>query len=176
MRIDPKVETATRKILGHAIRDESSEIANLIRELGETRYRECISLAVTIAGYIVVDVLGPDWPKEGGLRKMAEGAAKAQMDVALDESQLYDYLQKSAVGFQTLENVFPASEDMATLPLLMTASLLLSFCPRDKDQWQYLDGIENALELAESVDQSALPAMILRAHRLAADDSHPGRT
>lgn len=165
MRIDPKVETATRKILGHAIRGESGEISNLIREIGENRYRECISFGVVIAGYIVIDVLGPDWPKEGGLRKMAEGAAKARMGIELDESQLYDYLRKSAVGFQTLENVFFSAEDLATKPLLMTASLLLSFCPRDKDQWQYLDSIEAALELADSVDQSALPAMILRAHR-----------
>lgn len=166
MRIDPKLEEPTRRILEHAIRDEPAEISTVIRSLGEDRYRECITLCVAIAGYVVVDVLGPDWPSEPGLRKMAEGAARTQMVAELDEAKLYEFMRKAAIGFQTLEDVFSATEDLATLPITMTASLLLGYCPQGRNIGEYLDQIEEALEAADSVKPSVLPAMILRAHRI----------
>lgn len=167
MRIDPKVEQPTRTMLGHAIRGELDELATTIRGLGNgRRFAECIGLSVAIAGYIAVDVLGPNWPGEAGLRRMAEHAANSEIDFQLDEVQVYDYLNKSAVGFQPLDRVFATTDEMTSLPIVMTASLMLAFCPREQEVWDYLTDIEEALELSDSVKPSALPAMIIRAHRI----------
>jgi len=166
MRIDPKVEAPTRKMLEHAIRGELDELSETIQAVGDDqRFRRCIDLCVVIAGYIAVDVLGPEWPTDAGLREMAQAAARSQVPYEMDESKIYDYLKKSAVGFQALDQVFSTGEEMTTWPIVITASLMLTFCPREKELWEYLDDIEGALEAADSVKPSALPAMVLRAHR-----------
>jgi hypothetical protein len=53
--------------------------------------------------------------------------------------------------------------------------MLLTFCPRDKEWWEYLDAIWNAIESAAAVDMSVLPALMLRARRTAggAQESAP---
>jgi hypothetical protein len=38
---------------------------------------------------------------------------------------------------------------VATLPVLITGSLLFTFCPRSKDWWEHLDQIWNAYEVAD---------------------------
>lgn len=157
-----------RTMLGHAVKDKPEEIPKVVEKIGDERFRECIGLCVCIAGYITVDVLGPEWPTEAGLRQMAKGAARSETTYELDESQIYDFLRKSAIGFQTLDHVFSAREEMVIMPILMTASLMLTYCPREKGIWEYLDEIEAALEAADSVKQSFYPAMILFAHRLEA--------
>lgn len=170
MRIDPKIEQLTRRMLGHAIRGEPNELAATIREVGDDRrFAECVGLCVAIAGYIVVDVLGPNWPGDAGLHRMAVHSANSEIDFQLDESQVYDYLKKSVMGFQPLSHVFAKPDEMTGLPIVMTASLMLAFCPREQEVWDYLSDIEDALELADSVKPSALPAMIIRAHQIAAD-------
>jgi len=173
MRIDPKVEKPTRTMLAHAVRGELDELSGVIQGIeDEQRFRDCLDMCVIIAGYVAVDVLGPEWPTETGLRRMAQNAAKAEDEYRLDESQVYDYLRKSAVGFQGLDRVFATSEEMASWPIVITASLLTTFCPRGKEIWSYLDDIEEALEQAGSVKPSAYPAMILMAHRLEANKAN----
>ena len=170
MRIDPKVENPTRTMLAHAVQRELDELSGVIREIGDKqRFSECLELCVIISGYVAVDVLGPDWPTEAGLRRMAQKAAKAEDDYRLDETQIYDYLRKSAIGFQNLDHVFSSGEEMASWPIVITASLLLTFCPRGKEIWAYLDEIEEALEMASAAKPSAYPAMILMAHSLEAN-------
>ena len=51
------------------------------------------------------------------------------------------------------------------IPLFATANLLLTFCPRGKDWWEYLDQIWAAAETAEGVSLFVLPALMLRAHK-----------
>lgn len=170
MRIDPKVENPTRTMLAHAVRGELDELTRVIEGIGdEQRFRECLELCVIIAGYVAVDVLGPEWPTDAGLRRMAQNAAKAEDEYRLDETQVYDFLRKSAIGFQSLDHVFSTGEEMASWPIVITASVLLTFCPRGKEIWAYLDDIEEALEMASAVKPSAYPAMILMAHSLEAN-------
>jgi len=165
MRIDPKVEDPTRTMLDHVLKDKLEEIPKVVEKIGDARFRECIGLCVTISGYIAVDVLGPEWPTEAGLRELAKGVARAQINVELDEAQVFDFLRKSAVGFQRVDDVFPSGREIAVLPIVMTAALMLAFHPQSKKVWAYLDDIEEALELSDSVKPETLPAMILRAHR-----------
>ena len=56
-------------------------------------------------------------------------------------------------------------EGLATIPLYATANLLLTFCPRDKEWWEYLDQIWDAAEKADHTSLSVLPALMLRARK-----------
>lgn len=166
MRIAPKIERPTRKMLEHATRGELDDLAETLRTFEDDRsFQESIGLCVMIAGYVVVDVLGPEWPDEAGMRQMAKNAAKSTIPFEIDESQIFDYIKKSAIEFMPLDRVFSELGAMATWPVVFTAGLMLTFCPRDKELPQYLDDIEEALEAADSVKPSVYPAMILAAHR-----------
>lgn len=167
MRIDPKAEKLTRTMLGHAVKDELDELAKVIQGINNDRlFADCLGLCTNIAGYIVVDVMGPGWPSEAGLRHMARRMVESENKVQLDETAVFDYLEKAALEAQPWDQVFSNIQDAAGWPIIITASLMLSFCPREKTLWEYLDVVEEALETADAVKQSALPAMILRAHRL----------
>lgn len=169
MRIDPTVENPTRTMLAHAVQGELDALSGVARGLKDgQRFHECLELCGIISGYVAVDVLGPAWPTDAGLRRMAEKTAKAEDEHRLDVTQIHDYLWKSAVGFQGLDRVFSTEEELARWPIVITASLLLTFCPRGKEIWAYLDEIEEALEMASAVKPSAYPAMILMAHSLEA--------
>jgi hypothetical protein len=61
------------------------------------------------------------------------------------EQEIYEYLSRVALGPEKLDDVF-SIEGLATIPLFATANLLLSFCPRDKEWWEYLDQIWDAAE------------------------------
>jgi hypothetical protein len=169
MQIDPKVEGPTRTMLSHVIRDELEAIPTVVEKLGDERFGECVELCVVLAGYVTIDVLGPEWPTDAGLRELAKGVARAQIDVDLDESRVHEYLRKCAIGSQPIDSVFTSAEDLVTLPVVIAAALLLAFHPRDLEIWAYLDAIEEALEIADSVKPSAYPAMILAAHKRAAE-------
>jgi len=165
MRIDPKAEQATRQMLGHAMRGELSEIPKIAQSAGDERvFRESISLCLLIAGYIAIDVCGSEWPTTTSLHKIAENVAQAENEFRLDANRVYDYLEKAALGFQPLDEVFPTAEEKALWPILITASMLLTYSAKDRDQWDYLDDIEEGLEASAAVKPSITPAMILRAH------------
>lgn len=165
MRIDPKVEKPTRAILENAIRGNLDEIPRIAANAGDARFQECVGLCVMIAGYVTLDVLGPEWPTDAGLRKLAERLTQAKIDVDLEAPEVYDFLRKSALGFQSLDRVFSSGEEIAILPIMITAALLLAFHPRNQEIWEYLSDIEEAIETADSVKPSVYPAMILAAHR-----------
>lgn len=172
MRIDKKVEKATRDMLSTASRGELDELEEIIRKIGNgEQFLECLGLCVRIAGYVALDVLGPGWPTEAGLRRMAENAANSEDVYDFSADEIYNFLRNGAVGFQPIEQVFPNPEEMAVAPIAMTAGLLLSYRPREQDIGAYLNDIEDGIELAESVKPSVYPAMILAAHRREADQS-----
>lgn len=167
MKLDPKVVKATREMLSHAGRGELDEVAKVMQGLGDDeRFRQCLELCVKIAAHIAVDVLGPNWPTDAGLRRMAENLVKAEDEYELDADQFFDYLKKAALGFQPANQVFPSMEQASILPIVMTASMILSYRPKDQDPGEYLSGIEEGIQWAESVPPTALPSMIVHAHRL----------
>lgn len=172
MRIDKKVEKATREMLSSASRGELDELQNIIKRVGNgEQFLDCVGLCVRISGYVAVDVLGPEWPTEAGLRRMAENAAKAEDVYDFSAAEIYNFLRNGAVGFQSIDQVFPSPEQMAIAPIAMTASLLLTYRPREQDIGAYLNDIEDAIEAADSVKPTVYPAMILAAHRREAGQS-----
>jgi hypothetical protein len=159
-RIDPNTEKPTRDLLGHAIRGELDEMSRLVYAIGDQRYLECITLCIAITGYVAVDVCRIQWPADADLREIARHAASTSDDYDLDETAVFDFLSRIVFGADKLDQVFPDLAVSTTLPVLATARILLSFCPRDKDWWEYLDVIEVASEQATVVDPAVLPALM----------------
>lgn len=165
MRLDPKVEGPTRKMLGHAMRGELDDLPPTAETLGgDMRRQESLELCVLVAGYIAVDVCGAQWPTDAAVRKLADDTAAATTKYPLDPALLYAYLSRAALGFEPLDRVFPSLTEARFDPILMTAALLTTCCPDTKDPWQYLNEIEEALEAAVTVNRTMIPAMVLRAH------------
>jgi hypothetical protein len=163
MGIDPKIEQPARKMLGHAIRHELDELSALVQAEGNEVLIGSIPLCVFISGYIAIDVAG-GWPTDADLREIAKLASESATELDITQEEIYAYLSRVALGPEKLDDVF-SDEGLATIPLYATANLLLSFRPRDKHWWEYLDQIWDAAEAAESTKLTVLPALMLRAHR-----------
>jgi hypothetical protein len=76
MAIDPKLERPTRTMLGHAIRSELGELADVIRAIGDENLAASIPLCVFASAYIAIDVSGR-WPADADLREIASRATKS---------------------------------------------------------------------------------------------------
>lgn len=162
MVIDRVVEGRTRNMLGHAMRGEVEQIPPILQELGEERWRQGLNLCVSIAGYIAIDVCRSQWPGDAFVRRMAEKTVQAEDELNLDASVVYEFLTRIALGFEPPSNVFTDPTEAAVAPILITASLLLTFTPKGKDQWVWLDEIEAAIEAAAEMKPSVYPAVVLR--------------
>lgn len=163
MRIDPKAEQPTRKMLGHAIRHELDDLAALVQAEGSDALLASTPLCLLASAYVAIDV-SDRWPTEADLREIARDAAQAVTRLDITEPEIYEYLSRVALGQEKLDDVFSV-EGLATVPLFATANLLLTFCPRDKQWWEYLDQIWDAAEAAERTSLTVLPALMLRARR-----------
>ncbi len=166
MVIDPKVERPARTMLGHAIRHELDELADVIRNLGDEKFAACVPLWVFASAYIAIDVSGR-WPTDADLREIAARAAKSLTRLDISDQEIYEYLSRVALGSQRLDEVF-ADGGVATIPLFATANLLSKFSPEEKDWWEYLDQIWEAAETAERTSLTVLPALMLRARKQSA--------
>ncbi|MGH3246231.1 MAG: hypothetical protein ACRDOI_08475 [Trebonia sp.] len=165
MRIDPKIEKSTRDMLGHAVRGKFDELADVIETVGEEPLRECLVLCLEIAGYIAIDICGHKWPSKADVREIAQVVAGTDMDFELAESDVYDYLARSALGFEPLIEVIPDKEKVAGLPILITATLLVTYRQHETDWWDYLNEIEEALEIAAPLPGNVVPALLLLTRR-----------
>jgi hypothetical protein len=165
--IDPRVEKPTRDMLGHAIRGELPELAALIESVGGEQYRHVLGLCLTAAAYIAVDVSGR-WPTDADVREIARLVAERETEVQLDQTDVYDYLSRAVLNFQPLPEALGDDLAAATLPVLITGSMLFIFRPKGGKWWDYLDQIWSAYETAETVDVSVLPALQVRARMLKA--------
>jgi hypothetical protein len=164
MGIDRKVEQATRTILGHAIRHELDALADAIRSAGNETFLSTIPLCLLASAYVAIDVSGMRWPNDVVLRKIASNASKSATRLDITDEEIFQYLSRVALGPDKLDDVFSV-EGLATIPLYATANLLLTFCPRDKEWWEYLDQIWEAAETAERTSLTLLPALMLRARK-----------
>ena len=163
MGIDRKVEQAARTMLGHAIRHELDDLAAVMRTAGNETLVGSIPLCLFASAYIAIDVC-ERWPTDADVREIAKNAAESVTRLDISEQEIYEYLSRVALGSEKLDDVFSA-EGIATVPLYATANLLLTFCPREKDWWEYLDQIWDAVEAAERTSLTVLPALMLRARK-----------
>jgi hypothetical protein len=164
MGIDRKVEQAARTMLGHAIRHELDALADTIRSVGNETFLGTIPLCLVASAYVAIDVSGMRWPNDVVLRKVAGNASKSATGLDISDEEIFQYLSRVALGSEKLDDVFSV-EGVATVPLYATANLLLTFCPRDMDWWEYLDQIWDAAEAADRTSLTVLPALMLRARK-----------
>ena len=163
MGIDPKIEQPTRKMLGHAIRHELDDLAALVQAEGSEALISSIPLCLLASAYIAIDV-SDRWPTDADLREIAKNAAESVTRLDITEQEIYEYLSRVALGSEKLDDVF-SIEGLGSVPLYATANLLLTFCPDDKEWWEYLDQIWDAVGTAERTSLTVLPALMLRAHK-----------
>jgi hypothetical protein len=163
MGIDRKVEQVTRTMLGHAIRHELDDLAAVMRSVENETFVGSIPLCLIASAYIAIDVC-ERWPTDADVREIAKNAAESVTRLDISEQEIYEYLTRVALGSEKLDDVFSA-EGIATVPLYATADLLLTFCPREKDWWEYLDQIWDAADAADRTSLSVLPALMLRARK-----------
>jgi hypothetical protein len=163
MGLDPKIEQPTRKMLGHAIRHELDDLAALVRAEGNEALLGSIPLCLFASAYVAINV-SDRWPTDADLHEIAKLASQSATELDITEQEIYEYLSRVALGSEKLDDVFSV-EGLATVPLFATANLVLSFCPRDKEWWEYLDQIWEAAETAERTSLTVLPALMLRAHK-----------
>jgi hypothetical protein len=164
---DADIEEQTRKLLGHAIRGELEEMGRLVGSLGEERYLECLRWCVFITGYIGIDV-SEGWPTEADLREIARHAVDMTEKYELDVSAVFDFLSRLVFGTETLDEVFPDADVAATLPVLATGRIIVSFRPRrirDKPWYEYLDEIWGGYSVAARLNPAVLPALMFRFRR-----------
>jgi hypothetical protein len=163
MRIDPKVEAATRKMLGHAVRHELDELAAMILDVGNEVFFGSIPLCLLASSYIAIDVNGR-WPADADLREIAKTVWDSEDRLDISKQRIYEYLSRVAFGPEKVEDVF-SSEGIVTIPVYATANLLTTFCPSEKHWWEYLDQIWDAVESADRTPVWVLPALMIRARQ-----------
>lgn len=156
--IDPKVEEPTRDMLGHAIRGELEDLGAMVHAVGNETYTKVVRLCLLAAAYIAVDVSGR-WPTDADVRQIAENVAQQETRLDLKADEIHDYLSKSALGFRFLPEALGSDVPAATLPVLITGSMLFTFRPKDQQWWDYLDQIWSAYETSDQLDDRALPAL-----------------
>jgi hypothetical protein len=164
MEIDRKVEQATRAMLGHAMRHDLDDLAALMRTVGNEAVVRSIPLCVFASAYIAIDSC-ERWPTDADIREIAKlASSQSATELDISEQEIYEYLSRVALGSEKLDDVF-SDEGLVTVPLYVTANLLLGFRPREKHWWEYLDQIWDAAETAERTSLTVLPALMLRARR-----------
>jgi hypothetical protein len=167
MLVEPRVEKPTRDMLDHAIKGELGDLAALVQAVGNDTYRSCVGLCLVAAGYIAIDVSGMRWPSDVVVQRIAHNAASAETRLDLSESDIYNYLSRGVLGFENLDEALGSVEAAASLPVLITASMLFTFRPQGQTWWEYLDTIWNAVNAAEGIDLPVFPALMLRVRRIA---------
>lgn len=163
--INPAAEDHARTMLGHAIRGELDDLSTQVHAIGDDAYRQVIVLCLTAARYIAVEA-GGRWPTDADLRQIARNAVREETRLTLREEDIYNYLARAALGYEKLEDALGSPEAAASLPVLITASLLFTFRPRGKEWWEYLDQIWDATLKAEDLEEPVIPAVQIRAHRI----------
>jgi hypothetical protein len=171
MPVEPKTEEPTRKMLGHAIRGEIPELGETITAAGDDAFRVSIALCILAAGYLAIDV-SARWPTDADVREIARHSAATSSEYELSQQEVYEYISRAALGGELITDVFLEAEAAFLLPVLITGQLLVAFCPKDKEWWEYLDAIWNAINAAEATDLSVLPALMLRFQRPREAEKH----
>lgn len=168
-RLSRGLEKPFRDALGHAVRNEFGQMRDVLMRLPDEGVVACLSLCLSVAAYVAIDACGRQWPDEDNLRRLGEATTKSDNARAfgLRAEDSYAYVKRAALRGEQLAVVFPAIEDAVTLSFVITGRLLVSFGPAELHWWEYLNKIEDALEVAAAADLDLLPALMLRARRLA---------
>lgn len=125
-RLSPGVEKPFRKALGHAIRNEFDDMNHTLDVISDEQVTACLGMCAIVAGYAAIDICRRRWPSDASLREIANGAsegAKAE-EFGLKPQDVYSYLSRVALGFESLGEVFAQPEAAITLSFVITGHIL----------------------------------------------------
>jgi hypothetical protein len=100
-RINARVEKALRSAMAHVAHAEPDQIEPSVAVLDEAERTEALGLAVMIAGYVIVDACGAQWPDDANVRQFAEDLATTGTTARrlhLDAHEIHKYLSQSVLG------------------------------------------------------------------------------
>jgi hypothetical protein len=167
-RLSTDIEKPFRDALGHAIRNEIDEMHEGLLRLTDEQIAACLNLCAFVSGYVAIDVCGRQWPDEDNLRRLGEATTKSNNARAfgLKAGDSYAYVKRVALRGESLDTVLSPPDEAGTLSLVITGRLLVAFGPAEQHWWEYLNKIEEAMEVALGADLDLLPALMLRSRRL----------
>jgi hypothetical protein len=167
-RLSADIEKPFRDAVGHALRNEFEEMREGLLRLADDQIASCLNLSAFVAGYVAINACGRQWPDEDNLRRIAERTAQSDSARAfgLKAADSYAYIKRVALRGEPLNAVLSPIEDAATLSFAVTGYLLVAYRAADQHWWEYLNGIEEAMEAALATDLDLLPALMLRSRRL----------
>lgn len=143
----PAIERSARDMLGHAFRGKLEELTTLVHSVGGEQYRRVPGMCLAAAAYIAMDVSG-HWPTDDDVREIARLVEEQEVELPLDRADVYQYLSDAALGFNPLPEALNGGVTDATLPVLVTASMLSTFRLQDQG-WETCPGqIWSAYETA----------------------------
>ena len=165
--INAKVEKALREALDNVPHVEENLITAPLAALDDSEQTEALSLAMLVAGYVVVDVCDNKWPSAASVRQIADDLATTgttAKQLRLDAEQIHAYLSRTVIGPDRLEDVIPEEPQFTRLPVIVAQRALSVYHPKTLGIWAYLDQIESAIEVAWALDTATLPAAVMRAY------------
>ncbi len=166
-RINAKAEKALREALTGVARMDAEQIEPALAGLDDRDRAEAIGLAIIITCYVMVDACGAQWPAQTSVQRiagaLATGTAAAER-LHLDAGEIYEYLSRTVLGPERLEDVIPDEPRFTRLPVIVAEQALAVYCPKEMEIWDYLDQIESAIEVASALDAAVLPAAVMRAY------------
>jgi hypothetical protein len=159
--IHPERQELTRKMLACSIAGDFDGLGELIAEAGEDKYRKVLAYCLLIAGYLVVDICGGDWPSDANIRNISRTVAEREIEIELDQDDIYNYLSTVVVGFQPLNVGLTDQQLQFIFPVVATGSMLFTYRPKGMKWYEYLNRIQVAYDRAEITAGWVLPAMVL---------------
>jgi hypothetical protein len=166
-RINAKVEKALRGAMAHVAHAEADQIEPSLAVLDQGERTEALGLAMMVAGYVIVDACGTQWPDDANVRQFAEDLATTGTTarrLQLDAQEIYTYLSRSVLGGLAPEEVIPDAAEATRLAVIVAQRAVVGYSPKEMDWWAYLDQIETAIEVTWVLDASVLPAAVMRAY------------
>jgi len=159
--INDRVEDVFRELLDHALHDRLDDVKREMLDAGEQVYQQVLVLCVQVSAYITIDV-SKRLPTEVDYREIAKIGSESRTNLPITEDEMYIFLSQVVFGFKRLDEMFTDEKRASIVPLFTTANLVLSFFHKGKHWSDYLDVIENAIEVAEQERLDVLPSLMYR--------------
>lgn len=146
MKVNSDAEAAMRKAIHVAVKRDFAKLDESLRSFrDDAAVRATMELTLTVISFLMVDIHGQR-PGEAQVSAVAKQIADAESWAEPTQAEVEAFLGQLMRGLP-LAGVVP-TENVFILSFVIAANLLSS-CRRDDEKWwDYLDRIEDAIEVA----------------------------
>lgn len=98
----------------------AEQIEPALAGLDDRERAEAAGLAIIITCYVMVDACGAQWPAQTSVQRIAGALATgttAAERLHLDAGEIYEYLSRTVLGPERLEDVIPDEPRFTRLPV-----------------------------------------------------------